>query len=73
MLSLCVPSFPEMSKPEFAVRIDHVLGGPVAVVEAAPGGVVVVLDDQPLQVILNGGVFDLFDVFLKLEFWCVYA
>ena len=62
-----------MTESEVAIRIDHVLGRPVAVVEAAPGGVVVVLDDQPLQVVLNCGVSDLFDVFLKLKFWCVYA
>ena len=62
-----------MSESEGAVGIDHVLGGPVSVVEAAPCCVVVVLDDQPLQVVLNGGVSDLFDVLLKLEFGGMYA
>lgn len=60
-----------MTEPEIAAGIDDVLRRPVAVVEAAPCAVVVVLDDQPLQVVLDGGVVDLFNVFLKLELWGV--
>ena len=69
LLSLRVLPLAEVTEPEIAAGIDDVLRWPIAVVEAAPCAVVVVLDDQPLQVVLNGGVADLFNVLLELELW----
>ena len=45
LLCFLVLAFAEVSEAEVAFGIEDVFGGPVAVFEVAPGGVVVVLDD----------------------------
>ncbi len=48
LLGLRVFSFAEVLEAEVVVGVEDVFGGPVAVVEVAPGGEVVVLDDEPV-------------------------
>ncbi len=56
-----------MLEAEVATEVEDVFGGPVAVVEEAPGGEVVVLDYEPAEVGFFGGVADLVDVFFEIE------
>ena len=67
LLGFGVFSFTEVLEAEVALEVEDVFGGPVAVVEVAPGGEVVVLNDQPAEISLFGGVADLVDVFLEVE------
>ena len=56
-----------MLEAEDVVGVEDVFGGPVSVVEVAPGGEVVVLDDEPAEVVLFGGFADVFDLLFEFE------
>ena len=73
MFGFGVFSFAEVAEAEVAVEIEHVFGGPVAVGEVAPSGVIVVLDDEPAEVAFFGGVAHLLDFLLVLEFGSVHS
>ena len=65
-------AFAEVAEAEVAIKVEHVLGGPVSVCEVAPGGVVVVLDDEPADVVLFGRASQTVDFFFVLEFGGVH-
>lgn len=62
-----------MLEAEVAIGIEDVFSGPIAVVEEAPGGVVVVLNDQPAEFVLFGSRTDFVDVLFKIELGSVYS
>ena len=62
-----------MAEAEVARGVEDVFGGPVAVGEVVPGGVVVVLYDEPAEVVLFGGCAHFFDLLLVLEFGSVHS
>ena len=72
MFGFGVFSFAEVAEAEVAVGVEHVFGGPVSVCEVAPGGVVVVLDDEPADVVLLGCFGQTIDLFFVIEFGGVH-
>ena len=62
-----------MAEAEIACGVEDVFCGPVAVGEVAPSGVVVVLDDEPADVVLFGGGAHFLDLLFVLEFGSVYS
>ena len=73
MFGFGVFAFSEVAESEVACGVEDVFCGPVAVGEVSPGGVFVVLDDQPAEVVFFGGFADVFDVFFEIEFWGVHS
>lgn len=73
MLGFGVFAFAEVAEAEVAVEVEHVFCGPVAVGEVSPGGVFVVLYDEPSDVVLFGGVCQTIDLFFVIEFGSVHS
>ena len=73
LLGFGVFAFAEVAEAEVAFGVEHVFGGPVAVGEVAPGLVVVVLDDEPAEVVPFGGFTHVVDALLEIEFGSVHS
>ncbi len=73
LLRLLILPFAEVAEAEVAFGIEDVFGGPVAVGEVAPGGIVVVLDHEPADVVLFDGGAKSFDPLLEIEFGSVHS